>query len=308
MNRARRGQDLFVDKADYQQFIDLLQETTDLFNVNVAAYCLMPTHYHLLLQTPDANLSRCMRHLNGVYTQRYNVSHSCDGTLFRGRYKSILVDADSYVLQLVRYIHRNPLKAGLVRRLDQYAWTSHKGYLSKAKKWNWLYKHFVLDMLTTQINSQIDIYKQFMAQDQDEDLVRVLDGRNPPSMLGGEKFISWIKDVFFKKKKDKEVPASKELAPDLDTIISEVSRYYKVRPAKLKAVRRGIENEPRDVAIYLIRSLRAEPLIRVGANFGLNQYSSVSSAVIRVKEKLQTDRKFKDRLQHIESNIFKGQT
>ena len=308
MNRARRGQDLFVDKADYQQFIDLLQETTDLFNVRVAAYCLMPTHYHLMLQTPDANLSRCMRHLNGVYTQRYNVSHSCDGTLFRGRYKSILVDADNYVLQLVRYIHRNPLKAGLVKRLDQYVWSSHKGYLSKAKKWNWLYKHFVLDMLTTQINSQIQIYKQFMAQEQDEDLVRVLDGNNPPSMLGSEKFISWIKDRFFKKKKDKEVPASKELAPDLDTIISEVSRYYKVRPTKLKAVRRGIENEPRDVAMYLIRSMRAEPLIRVGEKFGLNQYSSVSSAVTRVKAKLQKDRKFKDCLEHIESNILKGQT
>jgi len=308
MNRARRGQDLFIDKADYQQFIDLLQETTDLFNVNVVAYCLMPTHYHLLLQTPDANLSRCMRHLNGVYTQRYNVSHSCDGTLFRGRYKSILVEADNYVLQVVRYIHRNPLKAGLVRRLDQYVWSSHKGYLSNAKKWNWLYKHFVMDMLTTQINSQIQIYKQFMAQEQDEDVVRVLDGRNPPSMLGSEKFISWIKDVFFKNKKDKEVPASKELAPDVDIIISEVSRHYKVRPTELKAVRRGIENEPRDVAMYLIRSMRAEPLIRVGANFGLNQYSSVSSAVLRVKAKLQKDRKFKDRLQHIESSIFKGQT
>lgn len=307
MNRARRGQDLFVDKADYQQFIDLLQEITDLFNINVAAYCLMPTHYHLMLQTPDANLSRCMRHLNGIYTQRYNVSHSCDGTLFRGRYKSILVDADNYVLQLVRYIHRNPLKAGLVKRLDQYVWSSHKGYLSKAKKWNWIYKHFVLDMLTTQINSQILIYKQFMAQEQDENLVRVLDGKNPPSMLGSDKFISWIKDLFFKMKKDKEVPASKELAPDLDTIISEVSRYYKVRLSKLKAVRRGMENEPRDVAIYLIRSMRAEPLMRVGANFGLNQYSSVSSAVTRVKAKLQKDRKFKDRLEHIERNILKGQ-
>ena len=307
MNRARRGQDLFVDKADYQQFIDLLQEITDLFNINVAAYCLMPTHYHLMLQTPDANLSRSMRHLNGIYTQRYNVSHSCDGTLFRGRYKSILVDADNYVLQLVRYIHRNPLKAGLVKRLDQYVWSSHKGYLSKAKKWNWIYKHFVLDMLTTQINSQIQIYKQFMAQEQDENLVRVLDGKNPPSMLGSDKFISWIKDLFFKKKKDKEVPASKELAPDLDTIISEVSRYYKVRPSKLKAVRRGMENEPRDVAIYLIRSMRAEPLMRVGANFGLNQYSSVSSAVTRVKAKLQKDRKLKDRLEHIENNILKGQ-
>ena len=127
-------------------------------------------------------------------------------------------------------------------------------------------------------------------------------------MLGSEKFISWIKDRFFKKKKDKEVPASKELAPDLDTIISEVSCSYKVRPTKIKAVRRGIENEPRDVAMYLIRSMRAEPLMRVGAKFGLNQYSSVSSAVMRVKTKLQEDRKFKDRLEHIESNIFKGQT
>ena len=186
-----------------------------------------------MLQTPDANLSRCMRHLNGVYTQRYNVSHSCDGTLFRGRYKSILVDADNYVLQLVRYIHRNPLKAGLVKRLDQYVWSSHKGYLSKAKKWNWLFKDFVLQMLTAQTSAQIRIYKQFMAQqEQDEDLVRILDHKNPPSMLGSEKFISWIKDRFFKKKKDKEVPASRELAPDLDTIISEVSRYYEIRPSR----------------------------------------------------------------------------
>jgi len=308
MNRARRGQDLFVDKSDYQQFIDLLQETTDLFNVNIAAFCLMPTHYHLMVQTPDANLSRCMRHLNGVYTQRYNVGHGCDGTLFRGRYKSTLVDADSYVLQLIRYIHRNPLKAGLVKRLDQYVWSSHKGYLSKAKKWNWLYKDFILAMLTAQISGQIRIYNQFMAQEEDEDLVRVLDLKNPPAMLGSEKFIAWIKERFFKKKIDKEIPESKKLAPDLDTIILEVSRYYGVRPTTLKAVRRGIENEPRDVAMYMIRSMRAEPLIRVGAGFGLNRYSSVSSAVLRVKTKLQKDSKFKDRLGYIGNKIIKGQT
>jgi len=124
-------------------------------------------------------------------------------TLFRGRYKSILVDAENYVLQLVRYIHRNPFKAGLVKRLDQYVWSSHKGYFSKVRKWSWLYKHFVLNMLTTQINHQIQVYKQFMAQKQDEDLA-ILDGKNPPSMLGSEKFISWIKGRFFKKKKDKD--------------------------------------------------------------------------------------------------------
>ena len=212
------------------------------------------------------------------------------------------------MLQLVRYIHRNPLKAGLVKRFDQHVWSSHRGYLSKAKKWNWLYKDFVLQMLTAQISTQIRIYKRFMAQEQDEDLVRLLDRKNPPSMLGSEKFISWIKDRFFKKKIDTEVPASKQLAPDIDTIISEVSRYYEIRPTTLKAVRRGIENEPRDVAMYLIRSLRSEPLMRVGAGFVLNQYSSVSSVVMRVKTKLQKDRKFKYCFEHIESNILKSQT
>jgi chromosomal replication initiation ATPase DnaA len=87
-----------------------------------------------------------------------------------------------------------------------------------------------------------------------------------------------------------------------------VSRYYKVRPTKIKAVRRGIENGPRDVAMYLIRSMCAESLIRVGEKFGLNQYSSVSSAVTCVKAKLQRDKKFKDCLEHIERNIIKGQS
>jgi len=308
MNRARRGTTLFIDKADFQQFIDLLQETAELFNVNVAAYCLMPTHYHLMVQTPDANLSRCMRHLNGVYTQKYNGVHGSDGTLFRGRYKSILVDADSYVLQLVRYIHRNPLKAGLVKGLDQYVWSSHKGYLSKAKKWSWLYKDFVLQMLTDQISSQIRIYKQFMAQQQDVDFIRVFERKRQPSILGSKEFITRVKDRFFKKKIDKEIPASKGLAPDLDRIISEVNRYYEARPAALTAVRRGIENEPRDVAIYLIRTMRSEPLMRIGARFGLNRHSSVSSVVIRVNTKLQKDRKFKERLAHIEGIILKNQT
>jgi len=154
-----------------------------------------------------------MRHLNGVYTQKYNVVHGSDGTLFRGRYKSILVDADSYVLQLVRYIHRNPLKAGLVKRLDQYVWSSHKGYLSKAKKWNWLYKDFVLQMLTDQISSQIRIYKQFMAQQQDEDFIRVFERKRQPSMFGSKEFITWVKDRFSKRKSIRKFQRQRGLRP-----------------------------------------------------------------------------------------------
>lgn len=75
-----------------------------MWNLRVGAYCLLSDHYHLLIMTPDANLSRCMRHLSGVYTQRFNRSHLLDGQLFRGRYKSILIEADSYLLERARYI------------------------------------------------------------------------------------------------------------------------------------------------------------------------------------------------------------
>ena len=97
MNRGRRGEKIFTAKEDFWSFVILLEELAEVFNVNVAAYCLMSNHYHILVQTPDANLSRSMRHLNGVYTQRFNKRHCCDGQLFRGRYKSIVVESDSYV-------------------------------------------------------------------------------------------------------------------------------------------------------------------------------------------------------------------
>jgi len=206
MNRARRGQDLFPVKEDMGTFLDLLKEAAAMFNLKVSAYCLMPTHYHLLVQTPDANLARCMRHLNGVYTQRYNVRHKCDGTLFRGRYKSILVDVDSYLLELVRYIHRNPLRAGLVGKIDQYTWSSHKGYLSADHQWDWLHKDFVLGMLAKYRAVQIKKYRQFVEKQDAEQLVSIFEKATLPSMLGGKKFAEWVKAKFFKGQIDKDIP------------------------------------------------------------------------------------------------------
>ncbi|MEW6114666.1 MAG: transposase, partial [Thermodesulfobacteriota bacterium] len=129
MNRGRRREAIFRDQDDYLRFVELLGQGSAMWNVRIAAFCLMPNHYHLLVRTPGANLSRFMRHVDGVYTQRFNRNHNFDGSLFRGRYKAILVDADTYLLELLRYIHRNPLRAGLASRLDRYAWSSHKGYL-----------------------------------------------------------------------------------------------------------------------------------------------------------------------------------
>jgi len=113
--------------------------------------------------TPKAS-ARSAYCKNGVYTQRYNARNGCDGTLFRGRYKAILVDGDSYLLELVRYIHRNPLRAGITDKLKDYSWSSHKGYISKAKKWEWLHKNYILDMFSEDKDLQTAAYTWLSAK------------------------------------------------------------------------------------------------------------------------------------------------
>ena len=91
MNRGRRSESIFHQNQDYLIFFGLLKQSKELWNIKIAAYCLMTNHYHLLIQTPDANISRVMRHINSIYTQQFNKAHGFDGSIFRGRYKSVLV-------------------------------------------------------------------------------------------------------------------------------------------------------------------------------------------------------------------------
>ncbi len=308
MNRGRRVEEIFTEANDYRLFLDLRQESSELWNVKITAYCLMPRHYHLLIQTPEGNLSRCMRHINGVYTQRFNRAHHCDGQLFRGRFKSILVDGDSYLLQLVRYIHRNPLRAGLVEKLNKYPWSSHKGYLSKSKKWDWLNKEFILTMLSADKGNRRRTYGRFVSMADSTDIVEIFEGHRLPSLLGGEEFIIWVKETFFTQKEHKEVPESMALSPDLHRIKDIVCEFYGVDRDNLHTSKRGVFNEPRAVAIYLARMLRKDGLDAICREFSMNRYSSASSVIERVKRLMSKNKKLKMRIDHIRLQIHKGQT
>jgi REP element-mobilizing transposase RayT len=307
MNRGRRAEQTFEDEEDYGRFITVVREASEMWHLRVAAYCLMPNHYHLLVQTPDGNISRCMRHIDGVYTQRFNRSHSLDGPLFRGRYKSILLDADSYLLQLVRYIHRNPLRAGLADDLGSYPWSSHKAYLSGAKRWRWISKDFVLSMLSPKRAERLNAYRMFMSEPDDAELLRFYEKRKIPSVLGSERFVNWIKYRFSTEKADDEVPQSRELAPDLDQLTRVVCHYYAVTEEELAHSKRGSLNEPRNVAIYLCRRLRGDTLRTIAQHFGMSKYSSVSSVIERMKAEVSQNGKLKRQVEELISFIEKSQ-
>lgn len=307
MNRGRRREKIFSTSKDYELFVTVLQETVKMFNLKVSAYCLMSNHYHLLLQTPDGNLSRCMRHVNGVYTQRFNRLHKEEGQLFRGRFKAVIVDKDNYLLAVLRYIHNNPVRAGIVENVNDFIWSSHRGYCSRAKKWDWLHKDFLLSMFSDNNSQAKKGYLGFMEQQESEDIEAFYSKKNLPSILGDDAFKDWVKEKFQDLRLNPEIPASKELVFSGNMIRDMVCRSFKVDSDTIMVSRRGTVNLPRDVAIYLQRIFCGQTLAEVGNDYGIACYSTVSSAFERVKSRLLMDRKLKRKVSSIENKLDKGQ-
>lgn len=124
--RGNACQDIFLDDADRHLFLSVLDRVVLRFCLVLHAYCLMGNHYHLLLETPEANLSKALRQLNGVYTQAFNRRHGKVGHVLQGRFKAILVERDSYLLELCRYVVLNPVRAKITRKPDTYRWSSYR--------------------------------------------------------------------------------------------------------------------------------------------------------------------------------------
>ncbi len=307
MNRGRRREDIFKDEGDYRLFLELLQETAKMWNLKVSAYCLMSNHYHLLVQTPEGNLSRCMRHLNGVYTQRFNRKHNHDGQLFRGRYKAVLVDEDSHLLELLRYIHRNPLEAGMVSELAVYQWSSHRGYLAHAKGWNWLHREKLLAMFSKIRNKALAAYLEFANRQDSEEVQQFYTRKNLPSIFGSTGFIDQIRNRFESLRHNKEIPEASVLSVDADAVIKAVRLVYQIPEEQLLTSRRGVTNVPRDLAIYTLRMYSRKTLSEIGAAFGIENYSTVSSAIERAQKALGSEVNAKKNFKKISVTLREGQ-
>lgn len=296
MNRVAGRGLVFKERWTTELFLRMLQDLDQRFHVECHAYCLMGNHYHLLLRTPEGNLGRSMRHFSGLFTQGYNRRLNRDGPLFRGRYKAILVDADSYLLAVSRYIHRNPLEAGIVRKLDSYAGSSYPAYVGKADAPAWLKTRFVLDVL----GSRKSQYRQFVEQPGPDEVSEFFRQGNQGPILGSAEF---IKRALRGYKPSREQPRPRRhRLPDIGSLLEAVAKEFGVTPADLRRTTRGRgqRNLPRAVAMYLCQVVGQKKLHEIAAPFNVGHYATVSVTIRRLKDDLETDAKLAGRVRVLE--------
>ncbi|MFV2032038.1 MAG: transposase, partial [Gammaproteobacteria bacterium] len=161
-SRGDRREDIYEDDTDRDRFLEIFASVITRFNWTCYAYCLMDNHYHLLLKTPDGNLSKGMRQHNGDYTQAYNRRHGKSGHLFQGRYKAILVNEDAYLLELSRYIVLNPVKADKVKQAGDWPWSSYRSITGKIPSPEWLSGDYLLAQFGKERRTAIKQYKAFV--------------------------------------------------------------------------------------------------------------------------------------------------
>ena len=211
-SRGNERKVVFKSKRDRERFLEYLGSATKRYDARIHAYCMMDTHYHLLLETPSGNLPQIMRHINGAYTIYFNVKRSRAGHLFQGRYKAILVDIDEYAKELSRYIHLNPVRAKSVQTPEEYDWSSYQFYIGMQKPAKWLYRDFILGYFGKRVSAAQKGYQKFVNALVHQEYKSPLDQVVSSTLLGGADFIAFIKHNFLSAKKpDNELPALKEL-------------------------------------------------------------------------------------------------
>lgn len=310
MNRGAGRQAIYLIDEDYEIFLEAVKETSRFFGIRIISYCLMPNHYHLLLQTPKANLSRAMRHLNGVYTQRFNRYHKKDGPLFRGRYKAILVQEDEYLTHLIRYIHLNPIQANLTEDISKYPWTSHRQYLKGEDHAPWLQVRLGLGFFSNKLKKALKNYREFMKNGVDPKTLAFYGKKKQSSILGDPDFLDHIKEKYIltDQKLDTEIPEERRMAGAAITerILKEVSKSFSLTKQALLLSKRGERNEARLTALSLARELSGLRLSEIAHIFQIRSYRTVGTGCYRFKKLLQENIGIKKRYAKIHLACSQG--
>jgi REP element-mobilizing transposase RayT len=218
-SRGNAKQAIFGDDIDRQAFLAIVGSTVKRFGWTVYAYCLMGNHYHLLLETPTPSLSRGMRQLNGLYTQRFNRRHGRVGHVLQGRYGAILVERETYLLELVRYLALNPIRAGIASRPEDWRWSSYRAHAGFAAAPSWLCVDAILERFGDDPAQAPVNYRLFVASGLG--LVAPWSALRGQVLLGSELFTERLRALLEARPISAEVPRKARLAarPALEALL-----------------------------------------------------------------------------------------
>lgn len=294
LSRGNEKKEIFQDPKDYLRFLDLLGKMVERFKLEVHAYVLMKNHFHLLIHTKEANLSRAIQWLGVSYSVWFNRKHQRSGHLFQGRFKSFLIENERYFTAMCHYIHGNPLRAGMVKRLLDYQWSSYRAYADKKHENSWLTTELVLGMYGGS-------RKRFMRAQQEyfPEGSNLLENLRHGLYLGSEGF--W--EECLEKVKDEqheEKPQARALlrSRDIRTLANKILKGLGEKdPEGVFGVRK-YRNRSRDVAIYVLYQLGVYLNMEIGEVFGVG-YTAVSGAVRRGREYIGSDKQLAKVVQKI---------
>lgn len=305
--RGNERSKIFFTKRDYQKFKEYLADGESKYGFILHAYVLMTTHYHLIIETPDGNLGKIMHFLNGSYTTYINIKRKRSGHLFQGRYKAILVDKDSYLLELSRYLHLNPVRAKIVEKPEDYPHSSYGSYISDRKE-EIVTRHMILSMLSGTGENRGERYKVFVESTLGEELKSPLEKVYGGMMLGGEGFIREVLSRLDNEQTEGvEVSHRKTLRAivGVEEVISALCEQYGVG---LEEVAGNKRSEARNAGVYLLKKYTGATNTEIGELFGGISYSAVAKIFQNFSRLMADDKELRGSIKKLLGHIstFKG--
>ncbi len=265
-SRGNARTTVFNDDTDRRQFLDDLADAVERQDWLCHAYCLMTDHYHLLIETPEGGLSRGMQLLNGAYTQRFNRRHGRVGHLFQGRFKGILVEKESQLLEVARYVVLNPVRAGMVRSPRDWPWSSYRATADHDGVPSFLTVDWLLSRFGAERETAVRAYRRFVQAGRG---VNVWDDLQAGWLLGSDRFVDELRPLLQAKPADPEYRRRERLAarPSLAELFADVK-----------------DTETRNARIHEAVRVHRYTLKEVGEHVDL-VYSTVSVIAKRVDER-----------------------
>ena len=303
LSRGNHQQDIFLLDQDRRSFLKAIGEMSERYDVDIFAYVLMNNHYHLLLRTNRANLSKSMQWLGTTYTTRFNLRHARYGHLFQGRYKSIIIENGSYLLQLSYYIHRNPLRAGTIKRLIDYRWSSYPAYAYNKRHPEWLNTSLILSQFNAADKRRL--YRESVQKYSDEKKHIWEDVRHG-LFYGTQAFIDQIKGTYLKDEPAVNSPGQRKLLKGRKPgeLLRSAAEILGCNLRGFKQSRRITDSDKtnRDMLIYWLWQTGWFSNSEIGEQLGLT-YSSVTRRVEVFRNRLKREEELKSKYKALYSQI-----